>query len=171
MALDAFKMTIDRFDRAILVHLLEHGTATQAELGEAARLSGPAAGRRQRLLEQNGYIRGYTPRLDFEKFGFGALVMVLIRLERQSTDTLEAFENAVCKSPSVLSCHLLSGTEDYLLSLRARDLNDFERIHRDELSKLPGVTQMQSLFSLREVMSRSASPAMLADDAPGPRTR
>jgi len=157
-------MSIDAFDRVILGQLIENGAATQAELGDAAHLSGPAAGRRQRLLEQRGYIRGYHARLDFEKFGFGALVMVLIQLEKQSTDTLAAFEDAVRASPSVLSCHLLSGAEDYLLSLRARDLNDFERIHRDELSKLPGVTRMQSLFSLREVLSRTASPAMLSRD-------
>lgn len=166
-------MTIDSFDRAILGHLMNHGNATHAELGEAANLSGPAAGRRQRLLEAQGYIAGYAPRLDFEKFGFGALVMVLIQLEKQATDTLEAFEAAVCASPSVLSCHLLSGSEDYLLSLRARDLNDFERIHRDELSKLPGVTRMQSLFSLREVLARTASPAMLEEPKkkPGSRSR
>lgn len=155
-------MAIDSFDRAILAHLMEHGNATQAELGEAANLSGPAAGRRQRLLESQGYIKGYSPRLDFAKFGFGALVMVLIQLEKQATSMLEAFEQAVCASPSILSCHLLSGSEDYLLSLRARDLDDFERIHRDELSKLPGVTRMQSLFSLREVLSRTASPAILS---------
>lgn len=154
-------MAIDAFDRAILARLLQGGHATQAELGEAANLSGPAAGRRQRLLEQQGLIEGYTPKLNFEKFGFGTLAMVLIQLEKQSTATLERFEEAVCTSPSVLACHLLSGAEDYLLILRARDLNDFERIHRDELSKLPGVTRMQSLFSLREVLSRAAPPALL----------
>jgi len=159
-------MTADSFDRAILAHLMTDGAATQAELGEVVSLSGPAAGRRQRLLEQDGYIRGYTAQIDFEKFGFGALVMILIQLDSQSIDTLEAFEKAVRASPSVLSCHLLSGEEDYLLSLRARDLIDFERIHREELTKLPGVVRMQSLFSLREVLSRSASPAMLSSKVP-----
>lgn len=155
-------MRIDDFDRAILARLVEDGSATQAELGEIANLSGPAAGRRQRLLEQQGYVLGYQARLDFARFGFGMQVMVLIQLEKQSTEALAAFEEAVCASPSVLSCHLLSGSEDYLLSLRARDLVDFERIHRDELSKLPGVSRMQSLFSLREVLSRAASPSLLS---------
>ena len=154
-------MPIDDFDRAILGKLVQDGTATQAELGETACLSGPAAGRRQRLLEQQGYILGYHARLDFARFGFGTQVVVLIQLEKQSTETLTAFEEAVCASSSVLSCHLLSGSEDYLLLLRARDLDDFERIHRDELSKLPGVARMQSLFSLREVLSRTASPSLL----------
>jgi len=152
---------IDEFDRAILARLLADGRATQADLGEAAHLSGPAAGRRQRLLEEKGLIRSYQANIDFARFGFGAQVMVLIQLERQSRATMAAFEAAVGACPSVLSCHLLSGGEDYLVMLRARDLADFERIHRVELSELPGVTRMQSLFSLREVVSRPAPPALL----------
>ena len=41
-------MISDPFDRAILRTLLRDGRATQSELGEAANLSGPAAGRRHR---------------------------------------------------------------------------------------------------------------------------
>ncbi|MDQ4419893.1 Lrp/AsnC family transcriptional regulator [Sphingobium sp. DEHP117] len=155
-------MIIDGFDRKILATLLENGVATQAELGEAANLSGPAAGRRQRQLQEKGLIKGYHAELDFGRFGFGVLVMVLIQLERQSQETLAAFERAVALCPSVMSCHLLSGGEDYLITLRARDLPDFERIHRTELSELPGVVRMQSLFTLREVVSRAAPPALLA---------
>lgn len=160
-------MSIDAFDRAILSRLLENGAATQAELGEACNLSGPAAGRRQRLLEQQGYILGYHATIDYARLGFGMQVAVLIQLEKQTTESLIAFEEAVCASPSVLSCHLLSGTEDYLLSLRARDLADFQRIHRDELSNLPNVSRMQSLFSLREVVSRTASPCVLNGHSSG----
>jgi Lrp/AsnC family leucine-responsive transcriptional regulator len=152
---------MDSFDRAILARLLADGRATQADLGEEAHLSGPAAGRRQRQLEERGLITGYRAQIDFQRFGFGTLVMVLIQLERQSRAVLHDFEDAVGRCPSVMSCHLLSGGEDYLITLRARDLADFERIHRAELSELPGVARMQSLFSLREVVSRPAPPALL----------
>ncbi len=158
----AHKMIADEFDLKILARLLENGVATQAELGEVAHLSGPAAGRRQRQLEEKGLIRGYHAQLDFDRCGFGVLVIVLIQLERQSQETLTAFEHAIALCPSVISCHLLSGGEDYLITLRARDLPDFERIHRTELSELPGVVRMQSLFTLREVVSRPAPPALLA---------
>lgn len=87
--------------------------------------------------------------------------MVLVQLERQSSETITHFEEAVKISPSVASCHLLSGGEDYLLILLARDLQDFERIHRQELTKLPGVSRMQSLFGLREVVARRVPPAAL----------
>lgn len=152
---------IDSYDRAILSQLLVDGSATQAELGIAANLSGPSAGRRQRLLQEKGLITGYQAKVDFDRFGFGTLIMVLIQLDRQSRATLSTFEDAIVQCPSVTSCHLLSGSEDYLVVLRARDLADFERIHRTELSELPGVARMQSLFSLREVVSRPAPLALL----------
>jgi DNA-binding Lrp family transcriptional regulator len=155
-------MNIDGFDLALIARLLADGRATQAELGEAVNLSGPAAGRRVRVLEERGLITGYQATIDFQRFGFGTLVMVLIQLERQSQQVLTDFETAVGNCPSVVACYLLSGGEDYLVILRTRDLADFERVHRTELSELPGVARMQSLFTLREVVSRVAPPALLA---------
>lgn len=151
---------MDRFDAAILRELIARGGATQQDLGEAANLSGNAAGRRQRLLEERGIITGYSADVDFDRLGFGTTVFVLIELERQSSDMLSSFETAVARCPSVVNCHLLSGGEDYVVMLRARDLRDFERIHRTELSQLPGVARMQSLFSLREVVPHRVPPAL-----------
>ena len=153
---------MDRFDIAILAELVGKGRATQQELGDAAHLSGNAAGRRQRLLEDRGVITGYGAQLDLEQLGFGTTILVLIQLERQSSAMLTAFEAAIARCPSVVNCHLLSGGEDYVVMLRARDLRDFERIHRTELSELPGVVRMQSLFSLREIVAQRVPPALLA---------
>lgn len=153
---------MDRFDIAILAELVGKGRATQQELGDAAYLSGNAAGRRQRLLEDRGVITGYGAQLDLEQLGFGTTILVLIQLERQSSAMLTAFEAAIARCPSVVNCHLLSGGEDYVVMLRARDLRDFERIHRTELSELPGVVRMQSLFSLREIVAQRVPPALFA---------
>lgn len=153
-------MCVDQFDVAILAELVARGGATQQELGEVAHLSGNAAGRRQRMLEERGIITGYSANVDLERLGFGTTILVLIRLERQSSAMLSVFEAAVARCPSVVNCHLLSGGEDYVVVLRARDLKDFERIHRTELSELPGVVHMQSLFSLREVVAQRVPPAL-----------
>ena len=48
----------------------------------------------------------------------------------------------------------MSGDDDYLLTVLARDLADFERIHKEQLSRLPGVARLKSSFALREVASR-----------------
>ncbi len=50
------------------------------------------------------------------------------------------------------------GTADYLLKIVAEDTEDFARIHRQYLTRLPGVAQMQSSFALRTVVRTTALP-------------
>jgi DNA-binding Lrp family transcriptional regulator len=88
-------------------------------------------------------------------------VLVQISLKSQSEDLLAAFEKAIVAAPSVVSCHLMSGDDDYVLTVLARDLADYERIHRQELSRLPGVTRLKSSFALREVKSRTLPETIL----------
>jgi Lrp/AsnC family leucine-responsive transcriptional regulator len=63
--------------------------------------------------------------------------------------------------PSVVRCFLMSGSDDYLVIVLARDIEDFERIHRTELSRLPRVARIQSSFAMREVVDRAVPPNVL----------
>lgn len=85
-------------------------------------------------------------------------VFVEIRLSGQADEILDAFEKAVARVPDVLECHLMAGTADYLLKVVARDSEDFARIHRQHLARLPGVAQMQSSFALKTVFKTTALP-------------
>ena len=67
-------------------------------------------------------------------------------------------ERAVRLVPDILECHLMAGAADYLLKVVARDTEDFARIHRQYLARLPGVAQMHSSFSLRTVSKTTALP-------------
>jgi DNA-binding Lrp family transcriptional regulator len=86
---------------------------------------------------------------------------VRITLERQSEDCLRAFEKAVARCPSVLSCYLMSGAADYQVTVAARDIADYERVHNTQLSRLPHVARIESSFALREVINRDVPPEML----------
>ncbi len=55
----------------------------------------------------------------------------------------------------------MSGSDDYLLTVIARDIEDFERIHKSQLSRLPRVSRIQSSFAMRDVVNRSFPPAAL----------
>ena len=83
-------------------------------------------------------------------------VFVEITLQSQAEDLLDAFEREVARVPDLLECHLMAGTADYLLKIMAADTEDFARIHRQFLSRLPGVRQMQSSFALRTVVRTTA---------------
>lgn len=145
---------LDALDRAILGALLEDGRLSQVELAERIPLSATAIARRIRALEERGVIQGYQAKISRQALGLSMTVIVQIGLKSQNEDLLKDFEEAVASAPSVVSCHLMSGEDDYLVTVMARDLADFERIHKEQLSRLPGVARLKSSFALRDVTSK-----------------
>jgi Lrp/AsnC family transcriptional regulator, leucine-responsive regulatory protein len=154
-------MDLDTLDMAILAALSDNGRLSQVELSERIPLSPTAIARRIKSLEEKGVIEGYQARVSRSALGLDMTVLVQISLKSQSEDLLAQFEKAVAAAPSVVSCHLMSGEDDYVLTVLARDLADYERIHRQELSRLPGVTRLRSSFALREVKSRTLPDTLL----------
>ncbi|MCT4553122.1 MAG: Lrp/AsnC family transcriptional regulator [Pelagimonas sp.] len=151
-------MTMDDTDRRILRVLQREGRISNADLSERVHLSASACHRRVQRLEAEGYIRGYVALLDARRNGLPTTVFVEITLQAQADDVLDAFEKAVARVPDVLECHLMAGTADYILKVVAEDTEDFARIHRQYLTRLPGVAQMQSSFALRTVFKTTALP-------------
>jgi Lrp/AsnC family leucine-responsive transcriptional regulator len=155
-------MKLDHVDTAILSELTRNARASQVELAERAGLSSTAVARRQKTLEEEGFIRGYQAVLDLARFGLSTTVLVRVTLESQNEEALKSFEAALVDSPSVVRCFLMSGSDDYIVIVMARDIEDFERIHRTELSRLPRVARIQSSFALREVVNRAVPPVIFA---------
>lgn len=151
-------MALDATDRRILTVLQKRGRISNAELSERVNLSPSACHRRVQRLEEDGYIRDYVALLDARKLGRQTTVFVEITLSGQADEVLEAFEREVKKIPDVLECHLMAGTADYLLKVVVEDTEDYARIHRASLARLPGVAQMQSSFALRTVFKTTALP-------------
>nr|WP_216665539.1 Lrp/AsnC family transcriptional regulator [Pseudoruegeria sp. HB172150] len=149
---------LDETDRRILTALQKSGRMSNAELSDKVNLSPSACHRRVQRLESEGVIARYVALLDPRKLDRPATIFVEITLSGQTEDALDAFERAVARVPDLLECHLMAGTADYLLKISARDADDFARIHRRHLARLPGVAQMKSSFSLRKVWQTTALP-------------
>ena len=151
-------MSLDQTDRRILVMLQKQGRISNADLSELVNLSASACHRRVQRLGSDGDIRNYVALLDARKMQVPSTVFVEITLSGQADEVLEAFEKAVARIPDVLECHLMAGTADYLLKVVSENTDDFARIHRQHLARLPGVAQMQSSFALRTVFKTTALP-------------
>jgi len=145
-------------DCRILTVLQRSGRISNAELSDQVHLSPSACHRRVQRLEKDGYIRNYVALVDPRRIGLPTMVFVEITLSGQADELLEAFEREVAKVPEVLECHLMAGSADYILKVVARDTDDFARIHRQKLARLPGVQGMQSSFALRTVFKTTALP-------------
>ena len=154
-------MKLDRIDRTILAELAQAGRLSTADLSTRVGLSPTACARRQKALEDCGIITGYQAVLGLDRLGFATTVIVHIALDSQSEEAFDAFEKAIVLCPSVVRCFLMSGSDDYIVAVNVRSLEDFERIHRTELSRLPRIARIQSSFALREVVNRAVPPAAL----------
>ncbi|MGD0914643.1 MAG: Lrp/AsnC family transcriptional regulator, partial [Terracidiphilus sp.] len=139
---------LDELDEAILSHLERHGRATNYEVGEAVGLSASAASRRILALEDAGAIRGYRAVIDDRMLGKNMTAFVRVTLERQTAAMLGAFEAAVRRLKGVVSCHLMAGQYDYMVMVRVAGIDDYGRLHQNELSRLPGVTRLETSFAL-----------------------
>jgi len=153
-------MEIDDLDRQLLQELMRNGRATHFALSEVIGRSPSAIARRQRVLEESGFIAGYGARVDPRNFGWTTIVHIKMTLQGQSKAVLEAYETAIEASPSVIRCDLMSGSDDYFVTVLARSLDHFAEIHREELSQLPGVVRMESGFVLRQVVKERLPPGL-----------
>jgi Lrp/AsnC family leucine-responsive transcriptional regulator len=147
---------LDRTDRRILDALQADGRMTNADLAARINLSPSACLRRVRRLEVEGVIGRYVMLLDQAMIGRPGDVFVEITLRSQHEDALDAFERAAMACPEVMECYLMAGDADYILRLAVADAADYERIHRTELSRLPGVDRIRSRFALRTVCKKTA---------------
>ena len=151
-------MNIDIFDKKLLSILQNNGRISNVELAEAVNLSESACLRRVRSLEERGLIDRFVALLDHKKVGLTDTVFVHIVLKREEKSELEAFENAVKNIPEILECYLMTGEFDYLLHIVVANMADFERLHNDSLTQLPGVSRVNSSFAIRTVQKTSELP-------------
>ncbi|MDC1183812.1 Lrp/AsnC family transcriptional regulator [Gammaproteobacteria bacterium] len=151
-------MNLDATDLRILRIIQKRGRISNSDLSTEINLSASACHRRVSRLEMNKVIKDYVALLDPIKVNLSTTVFVEITLNAQADEVLDKFEQEVKKIPNVLECNLMAGSADYLLKVIATDTDDFARLHRKFLASLPGVAQIQSSFSLKNVFKETGLP-------------
>jgi DNA-binding Lrp family transcriptional regulator len=149
---------LDATDRRILRELQQDGALRNDILAERVALSPAPTLRRVRSLEAAGVISRYVALLDPERIGLGVRVKVDVRLASQTREAIDAFSKAVSAMPEVVECLILFGEWDYLLTVVARDVEDYQRFVFDKLSKLPGIATYRSTLIMRAVKQTTVLP-------------
>ena len=158
----------DRIDTNILKILADDARASVSQVAAQVGLSQSACTRRIQALEASGYIVGYGARLGHRRLGFSVTAIVDITLGTEVGEDLARFERAVAEIDGIVECALVSGGYDYRLKVLCRDLDDYERLHREHMGRLPGVVKISSSFVLRSVATRSEADALFQPRPGGP---
>lgn len=149
---------MDKFDRAILEILQNNGQTPFTDLGEQVGLSPSACHKRVKALWDEDLISQQVAIIDEAKAGLKTSVFVQATLKNQQQATLTAFEKAVMRHREIMECYLMAGLSDYLMRILCRDGDDYERIHTEVLTRLPGVERVTTNFAIRKVLRRTAVP-------------
>ncbi|MCF8088361.1 MAG: Lrp/AsnC family transcriptional regulator [Desulfotignum sp.] len=149
---------LDQTDCAMLDLLQKDGRASNVTLAGRLNLSESPCWRRQKRLEENGFIKGYHAHLDRRRLGFGVVAFVQISFSIHRDDSVIDFEQAVQDIPEVLFCHNISGESDYLLQIVTNSLESYEKLSRNVIRRLPGVTSVKTSFSLKEIKHSTQLP-------------
>lgn len=143
---------IDKIDRKILKCLQTDGRMPNADVAKRVNVSPATCHRRIQRLVDEGVISGFRADVNPHIVDRSALVLVGAVLERSTPESFAAFEAAVKAFSFILDCQCVAGDFDYFLKVRARDISDFNRLHREQLLTLPDVRQLRSFFVLKEVI-------------------
>jgi DNA-binding Lrp family transcriptional regulator len=148
--------TMDKTDRHIIRLLRVDGRISNQNLAEAIGLSPSACLRRVKILEQSGVIRGYVAVIATAADDEGTVAIVRITLEKQTEEYLRRFESAVRRHPEIRECYLMTGDADYTIRVATASAAEYEELHTNVLSRLPGVARIHSSIAMRNVLKGAA---------------
>lgn len=114
--------------------------------------------RRINDLEAAGVITRRIALVDPALVGAKLCVLALVILEDHSEEALEGFTRMVATRPEILECHKISGSADYMLKIRAADVEAYEDFQTRFLLRNAWVRSVQSSFVLKEVKATTEVP-------------
>ncbi|MEJ2618926.1 MAG: Lrp/AsnC family transcriptional regulator [Candidatus Thiodiazotropha sp.] len=152
-------MNLDRYDKHLLQILQQEGRISNQELAERIGLSSSPCLRRVRALEDSGVIADYRAHLNSKKLGLNLMALVHISMDRHTPERFENFEQQIAAMPEVLECLLITGQDaDYQIKVVVRDMDDYQALLLNKITRIEGVTGVHSSFVLRRVVDKTALP-------------
>ena len=151
-------MKIDKTDESILKILQNDSRTTNQQLSEKIGMSASPCWRRVKRLEDEKVIRGYGVLLDRRKLGLGVMVCIRVSIDRHSEAEALKFEEEVMQLDDVVACYSIGGDADFLLQVVSYDLDTYAEFSMSIIRRLPGIKEMQSMFTLKEIKSFQGFP-------------
>jgi Lrp/AsnC family leucine-responsive transcriptional regulator len=167
IALAAEVVEMHPVDRQIVEILQEQGRISNVQLAERVGLSPPAVLERVRKLEEKNVITGYTALVDNKKVGLGTEAFVAVSLNLHQKDSIENFHEFVGACSSVRECYHIAGTDDYLLKVYTRDIDDYEKFLLHSLTRIKGIDRVKTMFVL-STLKREISVPITESGCSGP---
>jgi len=152
-------MELDRFDRQILQVLQQDGRISNQDLADRIGLSPSPCLRRVRALEDAGIVTGYRALLNAKALGYTLMALIYISMDMHTPERFENFEKEINQIGEILECLLITGQDaDYQIKVVVKDMDAFQELLLNRITRIQGVTGVHSSFVLRRVVDKTALP-------------
>jgi len=133
-------------DARLVAILQQDGRRSYADLGADLGMAGPSAHERVKKLEARGVIRGYAADVDPAAVGLTVLAFTWVT---QAPGTISADLTAEFAAiGEIEECHYIAGEADYILKIRARDMEHLgEVVRRVQVTRHVFSTETDVVFS------------------------
>jgi Lrp/AsnC family leucine-responsive transcriptional regulator len=152
------KIEIDSIDYKILQYLQNDGRISNTELADKVALSPSPCLRRVKSLEQKGVIERYVAIVNPKLVGMPVNVVINVSLQSQEQSQLQIFQQRIALCDEVMECYLMTGRSDYMLRVVVPDLEHYEHFLVEKLTRIPGISNIQSSFALKQLIYKTELP-------------
>lgn len=149
---------LDRLEVAILKQLQKDCEISLADLAERVGSTPTPCWRRIDRMTREGIIRRKVALLDPVKLGLSVQVYVMIKIDADGRLNLDQVSEQLCRMDEVVECHMLMGSFDFLLRVMVVDMEEYLQFLREKLNKVPYLSEVSSIVSLKQVKSVTEVP-------------
>ena len=149
---------LDATDTRLLALLQADSQLTAQQLGERLNLSASQAGRRRARLEAEGYITGYTARLNPARLGLNVQAFIQLQMASHAPEAGQAFASLIATRPEIVSAWVMTGEADYLLRVWCPDLPALNRLIQEVLLAHPSVARVHSQIVMDQTKADAPLP-------------
>ena len=98
--------------------------------------------------------------MDAKRLGHSLTALLHISMDRHTPERFANFEAKVAALPQVQECLLITGQEaDYQLKVVVHDMDDYQNLLLNQITRIEGVTGAHSSFVLRRVLEHRPVPS------------
>lgn len=131
---------------------------SNAELADKVALSPSPCLRRVKALEERGVIDRYVAIVNPKQVGLPVNVVINVSLHSQELSQLQTFQQRIGECEEVMECYLMTGGSDYMLRVVVPDLEHYQRFLVEKLTRIPGISNIQSSFALQQLIYKTELP-------------
>lgn len=157
---------LDRYDLQILKTLSTDGRITKSRLAEIVCLSVSPTWERVKRLETIGLISGYRAVIDWTTVFQSSQLVVEVRLDRHTASDMQRFEQRIAQAPEVTQCYATGGGVDYIIHVRARDIDHYQRFIDQLLLENLGIDRYFTYIVTKVIKKVQDYPSEIDEPAP-----